>query len=847
MRTLISDIRYALRQLRQSPGFTLVAVLTLALGIGANTAIFTLVHAVLLQPLPVKNPGQLYRLGSTEVNCCVIGGLQNVWDIYSYALYQHFRQHTPELEELAAFQGGLPHASVRRSGDNSPARPLHSEFVTGNYFQLFGISAAAGRLLSPADDHTGAAPAAVMSYRTWQDNYAADPSIVGSTFMINGSPFIIVGIAQAGFFGDRLSDTPPDFWMPISLEPVVSGATSFLDRPNMHWLYVMGRLKPGASPAQVQSKVSVELQRWLNSDEGAGTIAGTNRGDVGKQKVLMLPAAGGVAVLAGDAGKGLRLLMTVSGLVLLIACANIANLLLARGTARKSQTAVRLALGARRSRLVRQLLTESVLLAMIGGAVGLVVAFLGTRTILATAFRGSEFIPINPDPSTPVLAFSFALSLVTGILFGVAPAWLNSRADPAEALHATGRSTSQRTSLPQKSLVVLQAAVSLALLAVAILLVQSLRKLEHQSFGFKSDHRYIVHVGRAFQGYSPEKLAGAYRELQQRMSSIPGVITASYSLYTPLGGDNWSNGVYFPGRTRNPGEGASWLRVGPDYFPSIGTRLLRGRVIGEQDTPTSPRVAVVNQRFVQKYFKNEDPIGKRFGRSDPTHTSDFEIVGVVEDTKYQDTRGPAYATFFLPYLQHVEFSDPADAGGEVASQRVASIELHVSGTPENLESIVRRTLGELDPDMIVIRMTSFDEQVSEAFNQERLLARMTALLAILALTLAAVGLYGVTAYGVERRTREIGIRVAVGADRADVVSMVLRGALTQVAIGLGLGILLALLGGYLIASQLFGVKAYDPLALGIAVLVLGVCALIAGVVPARRAAAIDPMQALRSE
>jgi predicted permease len=847
MRTLISDIRYALRQLRQSPGFTLVTVLTLALGIGANTAIFTLVHAVLLQPLPVKNPGQLYRLGATEVNCCVIGGLQDVWDIYSYALYQHIRQQTPELEELAAFQGGLPHVSVRRSGDNSPARPLHGEYVTGNYFTLFGISAAAGRLLNPSDDHTGAAPAAVMSYRTWQDNYASDPSIVGSTFVINGSPFTVIGISQAGFFGDRLTENPPDFWMPISLEPVVSGAMSFLDRPNIHWLYVMGRLKPGASPAQVQSKVSVQLQQWLNSDEGASTVGAHDRSDISKQKVLMIPAAGGVSTLADEAGKGLRLLMTVSGLVLLIACANIANLLLARGTARKSQTAVRLALGARRSRLVRQLLTESLLLAVIGGAVGLVVAFLGTRTILATAFRGSEFIPINPDPSTPVLAFSFALSLVTGILFGVAPAWLNSRADPAEALHATGRSTSQRTSLPQKSLVVLQAAVSLALVAVAILLVQSLRKLEHQSFGFQSDHRYIVHVGRAFQGYSPEKLAGAYRELQQRMSSIPGVITASYSLYTPLGGDNWSSGVYFPGRTHNPGEGASWLHVGPDYFSTIGTRLLRGRVIGEQDTPTSPRVAVVNQRFVQKYFKNEDPIGKRFGHNDPKHTADFEIVGVVEDTKYQDTRGPAYATFFLPYLQHVEYSDPADAGGEATSQRIASIELHVSGNPENLESTVRRTLGELDPDMTVIRMTSFDEQVSEAFNQERLLARMTLLLAILALTLAAVGLYGVTAYGVERRTREIGIRVAVGADRADVVSMVLRGALTQVAIGLGLGILLALLGGYLIASQLFGVKGYDPLALGIAVVVLGVCALIAGVVPARRAAAIDPMQALRSE
>jgi len=449
-----------------------------------------------------------------------------------------------------------------------------------------------------------------------------------------------------------------------------------------------------------------------------------------------------------------------------------------------------------------------------------------------------------------VLLFAFGLSLLTGIVFGVAPAWITSHADPAEALRGTGRSTTHGATLPQKMLVVLQAALSLVLVAGAVLMVQSLRKLEHQNFGFQSDHRYIVRVGRAYHDYSTEKREGAYRELQQRMNSIPGVITSSYSMYSPMEGNNWSTSVYMPGRTHLTGEHgdyASWLRIGPDYFETTGTRLVRGRTIGEQDTPTSTRVAVVNERFAKKFFKDEDPIGKRFGAGDPKHTADYEIVGVVEDTKYQDTHGPAYATYFLPYLQHVEYVDAADNSSERASQTIETIELHVAGIPENLESTVRRQLARIDPDMTVQRVTTFDEQVGAALNQERLLARLTTLFGILALALASIGLYGVTAYTVEQRTREIGIRVAVGATRANVVRMVLSGAFRHVALGLTIGIPLALLSGWLITSQLFEVKGHDPVALGLAAVMLAVCALIAGLIPAKRAASIEPMQALRTE
>ena len=849
MHTLFQDLSYGVRQLRKSPGFTAVAILTLALGIGANTAIFTLVHAIMLQPLPVKDPGSLYRVGSPDVDCCVTGGLQDIWDAYSYPLYQQILQDTPEFQVLAAFQAGATRLSVRRAGETGPTRPLLSEYVTGNYFPMFGLQAAAGRLIVPSDDQPHAAPVAVMSHRAWENYFASDPSIVGATLSLNGVPFTVIGIAPAGFYGDRLSDNPRDFWLPLSTEPLVAGATTMLKSPDLHWLYLMGRLQPGASPKAVEQKVTVELQQWLNSGEGTSTVGDYDRGLIKKQKTMMLPAASGVNNLAHDSEKLLRVLTAAAGLVLLIACANVANLLLARGAARKVQTSVRLALGARRWRLIRQLLTESVLLSVLGGLAGVMLAFLGTRSILAVAFRGSEIIPIDPHPSQPVLLFSLGLALVTGILFGIAPAWMTSHADPAEALRGSTRSTTHGASFSQKALVIVQAALSLVLVSGAILLVQSLQKLEHQNFGFQAEHRYIVHVGNAFDGYSPEKLAGAYRELEQRLSAIPGVITASYSLYSPMGGDNWSGPVYIVGRAHNSapsGDYSSWLRIGPNYFQTIGTRLIRGRTIGEQDTPTSAFVAVVNERFAKKFFPNEDPIGKHFG-GQPENATAYEIVGVVEDAKYQDTHGPAYATYFLPFLQKVHYANPADNAGTTRSQLMRTIELHVAGAPENLESTIRRVLSEIDPDMTVVRMISLGEDVEQNLNQERLMARLTGLFGILALSLAAIGLYGVTAYTVERRTREIGVRVAVGANRGNVIAMVLRGAFEQVAIGLALGLVLAVVAGRLMQSQLFEVKGHDPLALAGAALLLALFALVAGLVPARRAAGIDPAKALRVE
>jgi predicted permease len=850
MRILVQDMTYALRQLRKSPGFAAIAILTLALGIGANTGIFTLVHAVMLRPLPVKNPGALYRLGTKDANCCMTGGLQDDWDTYSYSLYQQIEKQTPEFEQLAAVQAGSTRLSVRRPGETGPARALRAEFVSGNYFFMFGLQAAAGRLLSPSDDQANTAPAAVMSHRTWQNYFASDPSVVGTTLTFNGNAFTIVGITPPSFYGDRLTESPPDFWLPLATEPLQAGATSVLKFPNMHWLYLIGRLKPGAAPAKVEAKVTLELQQWLNSAEGTATVGESDRSKIAKQRTFMLPSAVGVNSLEHDSRDLLRLLSATAGLVLLITCANIANLLLARGAARKPQIAVRLALGARRWRLIRQLLTESVLLSVLGGAAGLGVAFLVTRSILALAFRGADFIPISPEPSAPVLLFSFVLSLVTGMVFGVAPAWITSHGDPAEALRGSDRTAAHGASVSQKLLVVCQAALSLVLVAGAIMLAQSLRNLEHQRFGFETDHRYIVKLGQAFVGFPMEKLPGTYRDLQSRLNAIPGVITASYSIYSPMGGDNWSGPVFVPGRTPNLGDHgdfASWLRVSPNYFETIGTRLVRGRTIGEQDTATSTHVAVINERFAKKFFAGEDPIGKHFGTRDSKHPLDWEIVGMVEDAKYQDTHAPAYSTYFLPYFQSQPSDKPQIEAMKAASNWVRAIELHVSGNPQGLESTIRNIVAGLDPDATVLRVTSFDEQVSEQLNLERLMSRLTMLFGVLALTLAAIGLYGVTAYGVERRTREIGVRVAVGASRRDVIEMVLRGAFAQVAIGLGIGIVLAFIAGRLVSSQLFEVKGHNPVAIAGAALLLGIFALIAGLIPARRAASIDPVTALRVE
>ncbi len=591
----------------------------------------------------------------------------------------------------------------------------------------------------------------------------------------------------------------------------------------------------------MQLKLTVELQRWLTDQPDLNKH---ERAELPKQHIVVAPAGNGVAELQNDGARGLRLLMMVAGLVLLIACVNIASLLLARGAAQRAETAVRVALGAPRRRLMRQTLTESVLLALLGGLAGLAVAYAGTRTILLLAFRGGRFLPFTAAPSLPVLGFSFLLSLVTGIVFGAVPAWITSRSDPADALRGVGRSTGDRTSLPRQSLVVLQVALSTVMLIAAGLLTRTLRNLEHQRFGFEPQGRVVVRVNPELTGYKPEKRYGLYQQLEQRLPQIPGVVCASYSLYSPMRGENWGMNIFIEGRGPDERDGASFDRVGPHYFDTIGTRLLRGRTIGDEDTPTSRPVAVMNETFARKFFPKEEPLGKHFGWSDPSHSADWEIVGIVEDAKYQDARAPAYPTYFLPFL---EMDKDPKLGFTVGSHYIQDIELRLAGEPRNLAADVRRTLDDIDPNLTVLDMVTLREQVARNFNQDRLISRLTGLFGMLALVLVCVGLYGVTTYSVARRTSEIGIRMALGADRWNVLRLVLRGALAQLGVGLAVGIPAALAAGRLLASQLYGVKGYDPLTLGLAALVLSGCALAAGFVPAWRAASIAPVDALRSE
>jgi predicted permease len=842
------NIRIALRQLRKSPGFSLTVILTIALGIGANTAIFTLVHAVLMKSLPVVDPKTLYRVGDKD-DCCVNGGFlddDGDFDLFSYELYQHLRDNTPEFEQLAAMQSGQNMMTVRRGSE--PAKAERSEYVSGNYFSTFGIGAFTGRMLTPADDTTGAAPAVVMNYQTWRSDYGSDPSIVGSTLYVQGQPATVVGVAPPGFFGDRIRSSPPALWLPLAIEPVIEGQNSLLRVPDSNWLYAVGRVKPGVEVGPLQAKMSTTLRVWMGTREeytrnGGSTI-------IPKQHVVITPGGAGIQNLQQETGKGLYLLMAISALVLLVACANVANLLLARGVTRKSETSIRMALGAARSRLIRQMLTESVLLGCMGGLAGLAVAYAGTKTILSLAFPDAVHLPIDASPSLPVLGFAFLLSLLTGIVFGIVPAWITSHSDPAEALRGVNRSTRDRSSLPQKSLIVFQAALSLVMLVTAGLLTKSLRNMEHQDFGIQTSDRYVLHLDPAGAGYTPAKLPALYQELEQRFGAVPGVQSVGLALYSTLEGNNWGEQVFVEGRP-DPGpnahNGSSWDRVSPKFFETVGQPVIRGRGFTDADTAASQKVAVVNQAFVKKFFPKEDPIGRHFGIFELKFSGSFEIVGIVADAKYTNPRRDVRPMYFRPLDQQLVVTDPNEVMAEGRSLYINSVTLHFKQPPQNVDALVRRTLADIDPNLTVIDLHSLDYQVADNFNQERLIARLTILFGALALILASVGLYGITSYAVARRTGEIGLRMALGADRGNVVRMVLRGAFVQVGLGLAIGIPIALLGGRLMADQLFGVRPYDPLSIAIAVCVLSAAAALAGFIPARRAASIEPMEALRLE
>ena len=853
MSALIRDMTYALRSFRSARVFAATAVLTLALGIGGTTAIFTLMHAVMLKSLPVADPSRLYRIGDGD-NCCVQGSPQGRWGFYSFPLFEHLKAETPQFEDITAFQTFVGRMSVRRQGVAEAPRPLRTMYATGSYFKTLGVGAFTGRVFTADDDRAAATPVAVMAYHAWQGLYGGDGSVVGSTLMIEGQAFTVAGIAPPGFFGETLRADPPDLWLPLQHEPLITGAdTSLLRQPISAWLRVIGRLRADATIDGMDARLTVFLRQWIRSDAGypANFMPELER-RMSENVITVVPAGAGVGVMKEQYGRSLRILLVVCAMVLLIACANVANLLLARAVARRGQIAVRLALGASRAQIVVEALMESVLLAVGGAVVGLVVAIGAARLLLSLAFAGATTLPIDITPSPLVMAFAVGLALITGVLFGAAPAWFATRTNPIEALRATARSTGDGASFTRTALLVIQATLSVVLVAGSTMLGRSLGNLEGQDFGFESSGRMLVSVGRPSTGVAGDRLTALYRDVEARLARIPGVRSAGLALYNPLT-NNWGEGVLVAGKPA-PGPGAdigsSWDRVSTRYLQDLGVKLVRGRYFADSDNELSENVAVVNEAFARRFFSTgEDPIDQHFGLNLPENVNTFRIVGIVGDAKFAGFRldRPARPMFFVPLAQTVTYASPLMQRVETASHYVGGI-LLVTNTPQGtLEPLVARTLAEADPNLTVINIRTLEEQVARSFDQQRAVASLAGLFGVIALLLAAIGLYGVTAYTVARRRSEIGLRMALGADRGNVIGMVLGGAFKRVAIGLALGAPLAVGAGYLLSAQLYGVSFWDPVALSVAAAALAFSAFVASVVPASRAAALAPMIALRTD
>jgi len=861
LESLLQDVHYALRQLRKSPGFTIPSVLTLALGIGATTAIFTLVQQVMLQSLPVNRPDQLWRIGD-QPHCCNwagysqdSGGELSDWNLFPWEAYKLFRANTTGFQDLAALQAGNMPLAVRHAGSSGPPDTANGQYVSGNFFATLGVPAWRGRLLIDADDQQGASPVAVMSFHAWQEKYGSDPSLVGSAYQINGRAFTIVGVAPAGFVGAKMVDSGmPDIWLPLSTEPLMLGTTARIKNARVDWLDLIGRVRPETNPKALQAQLQSELHGWLASH--LADMSPQEKAVWQKQTLRLSPGGAGFSSLRRDYSESLLLLMFTACCVLLVACANIANLLLARGLKNRQQTAVRVALGASRARLVRNALLESTTLSLIGGAASVAVAWAGARLILYLAFHmleRSTWIPVQATPSTLVLLFALGVAVLTGVIFGIAPAWMTSHAEPVQAMRGANREVGGGRHWAQKALVVAQAAVSLVLLSAAAMLGGSLRNLEHQNFGFDPDGRYLVYLNSMLVSkYKQEQLVPLFREIQDRLSAIPGVRGVSSATYAPMAGNQWGHDIRVQGKPE-PGPkddvSADWTRITPGFFDTIGARMQAGRAIHEDDNANARHVAVINQAFARKFFENQNSIGRHFGPAAVRNAGTYEIVGVVQNIHYLTWgfRDPARPMYYIPEAQTVQFDQPDLQSDELWSQNLYNIVIWAPGHRASMLMQVKKALAEVDPNLVIYDVQPYSRVIQGTFDQQNMIASLTWLFGAVGLVLAAVGLYGVTSYGVEQRRSEIGVRMALGADRGSVIAMVLRGAFWQVGIGLGIGIPAAIGAGYLMASQLFGVTPWSPLLLAGATVLLGLAALCAAVMPARRAATIDPMQALRSE
>lgn len=849
MINIVADVRHGMRRLRRSPGFTATALLTLALGIGATTAIFTLAYQVILKAMPVQHPEQLYKVGK-ESECCIGGGDQGHWSIFSYDIYRTIRERVGGMADMTAMQAGAARVSAHRQGDTY-AQPLDIRHVAGNYFEVLGVNPYAGRMLTADDDREGAPIVAVISYAIWKSKFHSDPGIVGDTVIMTGHPVTIVGIAQKDFLGERNMSDPPGVWIPLAQEPIFNPTRKLYKAPNGQWLRIMLRIPEKKNVPIVESAVRSGLTAWLMSNPDVRS--GHTLAEIARESTELAPAADGINELRDSYETSLLMLQWTAAFVLLIACANLANLMLVRGVARRQELSVRAALGASRVRLVREMLIEAMLLALMGGVMGIGVAYLGVKGMLALAMRGVTIMPLSPLPSLPVLAFSIVASTMTGILFGIAPAFIASNADPADALRAANRATGNSGGL-QRALVILQTALSVALLSIAGLFLRSLQRLEHQDLRFETTGRLIAFIDLPAAGYTYPRLEGLYRHLEQTFAAAPALHDMAYATYGPMTFMGWATGVNAAGPHPERTVSAGYSLNSPRYFSAIGTPLLQGRTFTEHDNPGSRHVAIVNREFVHQVLQDAPALGMHFGPG-VDMAQEYEIVGVVDDAKYGDpSRGPQ-PMYFIPMSQITTFNNEPytaaiiDQSNKAAEFKhfAANIIVRYEGDSAAAAVAMRHAIEQVDPGIPVTRITTYQDQISNSFTQRQLVVRLTAIFGGLALLLASVGLYGVTAYAVARRIPEIGLRIALGADRSQVMSMILRGALLQTAAGLLLGAPIAFLSGHYLQSQLYQVSGYDPAIFLLASAALILSAFVASVIPARMASNTDPIRALRME
>jgi predicted permease len=867
MNTLWQDLRYGLRMLVKTPGLTAIAVLSLALGIGANTALFSIVDAMLLKLLPVKEPERLVLFSSVAPRGFSVGSYsgnsntdratgQRRMTSFPYQSFQRMREQASPLSDIFAF-GNLS-LNVNADGQADVAT---GQAVSGNYFSGLGVQSLHGRLLTDEDDKAGASPVAVLSFRYWRQRFGGNPAVIGKQINLNNVAFTIIGVTPPGFEGTMNIGSTQDVTIPLAMEPqmVLERERSQLYGAGVWWLRLMGRLKPGATAEQARAQLENAFHQSVVEHRAArqaqaqatGGNAINNLDPKDYPRLFLNPGGQGEMNTRQFYAPSLYLLLGVVGLVLLIACANVANLLLARASARQKEIGVRLALGASRWRLIRQLLTESVLLASLGGALGMLFALWIKDGLLAVSdWGGRGMRALEPQLDWRVLGFTLGLSLLTGIVFGLAPAWRATNVDLTPALKDSARSSSSASrSVLGRSLVVIQVALSLLLLVGAGLFLRTLINLQRVEPGFNTRNLLLFSIQPGLIGYKDEKLTQLYEQINERLAALPGVEAVTFSQTTLLSQSSSSRGVYLrkaleappdsEGRIKESGEGYI-LQVRENFLEAMQIPLLAGRSLRAQDDAKAPRVAVVNQTFANKYFPNENPIGKRF-TFDSKKPDEIEIIGLARDAKYTRKRDAIPPTAYLSWRQ------------ELRSMTRATMEVRTVGDPTAAISAVRQAMREVEPNLPLNNLKTQVEQLDETLSMERLFARLFSLFGLLAQQLASIGLYGVMAYAVAQRTREIGIRMALGASRSDVLKMILRQGMTLTL----LGVVLGLAGAYVLTkylesqmnlkNMLYGVQVNDPLTYGVIAVGLTLVALVACFIPARRATKVDPMVALRYE